>query len=60
MRGDGVTMEDKVAELGDIFWYLARLLDSYDITHQEVLQQNFLKLTDRKNRGVIKGDGDNR
>ena len=26
----------------------------------EVLQQNFLKLTDRKNRGVIKGDGDNR
>ena len=59
MRGDGVTMEDKVAELGDIFWYLARLLDSYDITHQEVLQQNFLKLTDRKERGVIKGDGDN-
>ena len=60
MRGDGVTMEDKVAELGDIFWYLARLLDSYDITHQEVLQQNFMKLTDRKERGGIKGDGDNR
>ena len=60
MRGDGVTMEDKVAELGDIFWYLARLLDSYDITHQEVLQQNFMKLTDSKERGVIKGDGDNR
>ena len=60
MRGDVVDMEYKIAELGDIFWYLARLIDSYDITHQEVLQQNFLKLTDRKNRGVIKGDGDNR
>ena len=60
MRGDGVTKEDKMAELGDIFWYLARLLDCYDISHQEVLQQNFMKLTDRKERGVIKGDGDNR
>ena len=60
MRGDGVTMDDKVGELGDIFWYLARLVDHYDLTHQEILQSNFEKLMDRKERGVIKGDGDNR
>jgi len=26
----------------------------------EVLHENFLKLTDRKERGVLKGDGDQR
>ena len=60
LRGDGVTLEAKMAELGDIFWYLARLVDHYDLTHQEILQSNFDKLMDRKERGVIKGDGDNR
>ena len=53
-------MDDKIAELGDIFWYLARLLDTYDLRHMDVLHANFVKLMDRKNRGVIKGDGDNR
>ena len=57
---DGVTMDDKVGELGDIFWYLARLIDTYGLRHQDVLHANFVKLVDRKNRGVLKGDGDNR
>jgi len=39
---------------------MARLVDHYGLSHQEVLHTNFKKLTDRKNRGVIKGDGDNR
>ena len=60
LRGDGVTLEAKMGELGDIFWYLARLVDHYDLTHQEILQSNYEKLMDRKERGVIKGDGDNR
>jgi len=60
LRGDGVTLEDKVGELGDVMWYIARLFDHYDLTQADVLHQNFLKLTDRKKRGVIKGDGDKR
>ena len=60
LRGDGVTLEDKVGELGDVMWYIARLFDHYDLKLVDVLHQNFLKLTDRKKRGVIKGDGDNR
>jgi hypothetical protein len=41
-------------------WYMARLFDMYDMKLIEVLHENFLKLTDRKNRGVLKGDGDSR
>ena len=60
IRGDYVNLTDKIDELGDICWYLARLIDHYGLTHQEVLNRNFTKLTDRKNRGVIKGSGDKR
>ena len=60
LRGDGDKYTDKLDELGDVFWYLARLVDHYGQTHQDVLHRNFLKLTDRKKRGVIKGDGDDR
>ena len=48
------------AELGDVLWYLARMFDHYELRLVEILHENFLKLTDRKNRGVIKGDGDKR
>jgi NTP pyrophosphatase (non-canonical NTP hydrolase) len=60
IRGDGDKKDEIRAELGDICWYLARLLDHYGYTHQEILHENFVKLTDRKARGVIKGDGDKR
>ena len=60
IRGDYVNFTDKLDELGDVCWYLARLVDHYGLTHQEVLHRNFVKLTDRKNRGVIKGSGDKR
>jgi NTP pyrophosphatase (non-canonical NTP hydrolase) len=60
IRGDGEKLEEKKDELGDVCWYIARLMDHYNWTHQEVLHRNFLKLADRQNRGVIKGDGDKR
>ena len=60
IRGDGSKFKEIRAELGDICWYLARLFDMYDITLVEALHENYIKLTDRKERGVIKGDGDNR
>ena len=60
IRGDYVNFTDKIDELGDICWYLARLVDHYGLTHQEVLNRNFVKLTDRKKRGVIHGEGDKR
>ena len=60
IRGDYVNFTDKLDELGDVCWYLARLFDHYGLSQMEVLHRNFVKLTDRKSRGVIKGDGDNR
>lgn len=49
-----------IGELGDVLWYLARLVDSFGLTLEEVAQMNHDKLEDRKQRGVIKGSGDNR
>ena len=60
IRGDAEKLADKLDELGDVCWYLARLMDHYDLTHQEVLHRNFMKLTDRKERDVLKGEGDKR
>ena len=60
IRGDGEKLTDKLDELGDVCWYLARLMDHYDLTHQEVLHRNFEKLTDRKARDTLKGSGDKR
>ena len=60
VRGDGDKYKEIRSELGDVMWYIARLFDMYDMSMIEVLHENFLKLTDRKNRGVLKGDGDTR
>lgn len=47
-------------EVGDVFWYLARLCKHLGIDPDEFLQENLDKLSDRKARGTIKGSGDNR
>jgi len=47
-------------EAGDVLWYWARLLDELDITASDVMEKNADKLFDRQERGVIRGDGDNR
>ena len=60
IRGDGGFHECKIDELGDVCWYVARLMDHYDLTHREVLHRNFEKLSDRKERDVLKGSGDKR
>ena len=60
IRGDGEKLDDKLDELGDVCWYIARLFDHYGVTHQQILHNNTLKLIDRQIRGKIKGDGDKR
>lgn len=48
------------AELGDIMWFCAGLADVLGWDLDEVGQDNLAKLSSRKERGVIDGDGDNR
>lgn len=47
-------------ELGDVAWYLAETCTKLNIDLNEIVQENIDKLYSRKERGVIKGSGDNR
>ncbi len=47
-------------ELGDVLWYVARLANDFDWTLEEVAQGNVEKLSSRKDRDALHGDGDNR
>ena len=59
----GITEEKKDAvkkELGDIFWYVAKICNDNGFNMAEIAQGNIDKLYSRKDRGVIQGSGDNR
>lgn len=47
-------------ELGDILWTVAAVALDNGFTLEDVAMSNIVKLTDRKQRDVIKGSGDNR
>ena len=47
-------------ELGDVLWYVAQLATELDYSLDDIAQTNIDKLFSRLDRGVIKGDGDNR
>lgn len=47
-------------EMGDVYWYLAMLADELGIASSEIISANVKKLQDRAERGVLRGDGDNR
>ena len=48
------------AELGDLQWYIAVMAADLGMTLEEVARYNCEKLRDRKRRGVLHGEGDNR
>lgn len=47
-------------EMGDIAWQWAMLCNELDFMPSEILTENIAKLTDRQERNVINGEGDNR
>jgi NTP pyrophosphatase (non-canonical NTP hydrolase) len=47
-------------ELGDVLWYLSAITHYLDESLGKVAESNLDKLADRKRRGVIKSQGDNR
>ena len=47
-------------ELGDVCWMLVALATELGLSLEQIMEKNIEKLTDRKNRGVIVGEGDNR
>jgi len=53
-------LDDLVSELGDVLWYVTAIADDLGITIGDIFHANFIKISDRAKRGVIKGSGDNR
>lgn len=62
-RNGVVTDEDKQElskELGDVLWYIAVFAHELGLSLDSIVEQNLAKLASRKERDVIKGQGDNR
>lgn len=58
-----MSLEQRLAaaqELGDSLWYIAASAREMLYTFQEIVDINVAKLSDRRARGVIRGEGDNR
>ncbi len=49
-----------VSELGDVLWYATAIADDLGITISDVFYENYKKISNRQERGVIQGSGDNR
>ena len=53
-------VDSVVDEIGDVLWFLSELCTHLDVALDDAADRNLAKLLDRKNRGVLKGDGDKR
>jgi NTP pyrophosphatase (non-canonical NTP hydrolase) len=63
MTADNLTKDQRLEflkELGDVLWYTTASAIELGSTLAEVAQININKLLDRRARGVIKSQGDNR
>lgn len=49
-----------IKELGDVCWFVAEIATLLDVPLEDVMQGNIDKLTSRKKRNKIHGDGDDR
>lgn len=49
-----------VDELGDVLWYIARIVDEIGYSFSDLIDVNYHKIESRVERGVIGGSGDRR
>jgi NTP pyrophosphatase (non-canonical NTP hydrolase) len=47
-------------ELGDVMWMVAEIATMFNMSLSNICEENITKLTDRKKRNVIIGEGDDR
>jgi NTP pyrophosphatase (non-canonical NTP hydrolase) len=51
---------DLKKELGDVMWMVAEIATMFNMSLSNICEENITKLTDRKKRNVIIGEGDDR
>lgn len=62
-KGGYASEEDKaeiIKELGDVMWYVANVARYMGVSLSDVAEGNIEKLTSRKKRNKLHGEGDNR
>lgn len=60
-RGDsGLDKESLVKELGDVLWMLSACCTELSVSLDDVAKTNLAKLSDRRERDTLKGEGDDR
>lgn len=57
---DDATRQEIAKELGDVLWYVAQIGSELGLSLENIASENIKKLFSRKDRGVLKGSGDNR
>lgn len=60
VRDGFIDVDDLMKELGDVLFYIAALADFFDRDLGPIANDNLDKLYDRKKRGKLQGNGDNR
>jgi len=60
IRDGNLDVHSLMLELGDVMWYLAQLSACYGIRLEKIADANIEKLSSRKKRDVIGGNGDER
>ncbi len=62
--GNGVMDSERrdsiIKELGDVLWYVANIASELGTSLSEVAERNLEKLRSRKERGMLRGEGDER
>jgi NTP pyrophosphatase (non-canonical NTP hydrolase) len=53
-------VDEIIKEAGDVLWYLGAICTELGISMQDMVDINIAKFQDRRKRGVVKGEGDNR
>ena len=60
IRDGHLDADELKKELGDSIYYWCRICKQFGIEPSEVIQANVEKLISRRERGKLRGDGDNR
>jgi len=61
IRGDGFPdLNALKKELGDVIFYWTKIANYFGISLEDIILTNMEKLSSRRDRGVLRGNGDNR